>query len=296
MASRNVPPPAPDAYEPIRRAIRAEQKEIAREMLRPILNSRPTAEAWYLASQIADHQAQSVNFLRRALALDANHDGAKRGLLLLEGAKPSVTSIPNLVSTDGTTVAAGTKAVGRQNAPSRNWSRTLWLTFMLVLALAFAAFALDAIGAYQGLISAITVASGGPTPVSEVNGTPLAQVEGAAAVVPASQSKTASSRDADVIENGYLHEYQFTATTPQDITVNIQFYSLAARRVSHNIAVVAPDGTDLFPACTATGAPTDDRSVNVTCPLVNTGLYRVRVLGRSGESVGAYTIGVQRPE
>ena len=37
MASRNTPPPAPDPYEPIRRAIRADQQDTAREMLRPIL-------------------------------------------------------------------------------------------------------------------------------------------------------------------------------------------------------------------------------------------------------------------
>ncbi len=296
MASRNPPPSATDVYEPIRKAIRAEQKDTAREMLRPILTSQPTAEAWYLAAQIASNRAQSVNFLRRALALDPEHYAAKRGLLLLEGAKASVTTMPDLTATGTTAATAGSKARASTSAPSRRWSRIGLLIFMLVLIVALAAFALDAVGVYQGLFTGITIASGGPTPISAINGVPLAQADNAAALAPAAQSKQANSRDADIIENGYLHEYRFLASTAQQITVNVQFYSLAAKRVSHNIAVVGADGIDIFPRCSQTAASEVDTAVNVTCSIVNPGTYLVRVLGRSGESVGAYTIGVQRPE
>lgn len=297
MANRNTPPPTVDVYEPIRKAIRAKETDAAREMLRPILTSQPTAEAWFLASQIAANRAQSINFLRRALALDPDHVGAQRGLLMLEGKKPSVTTMPNLVPIEGSAPATpGSKARDISKPPSRRWSRIGCLAFMLVLILAFAALALDALGVYQGLITGITIVSGGPTPVSEIDGTPLAQVDNAAALVPAAQSKQAIARDADIIENGYLHEYRFNATTPQKITVSIQFFSLAAKRVSHNIAVLAPDGTDIFSRCTQASASEIDSTVNVTCQVIDPGTYLVRVLGRSDESIGAYLIGVQRLE
>lgn len=61
-------------------SIRYGDKKRAQELLKPILKENPSAEAWYLASQAANTDAQMVKFLQKAVELDPSHEKASRAL------------------------------------------------------------------------------------------------------------------------------------------------------------------------------------------------------------------------
>lgn len=61
-------------------SIKYGDKKRAQELLKPILKQSPSAEAWYLASQAANSDAQMVKFLEKAVALDPSHETASRAL------------------------------------------------------------------------------------------------------------------------------------------------------------------------------------------------------------------------
>jgi hypothetical protein len=75
--------------------------------------------------------------------------------------------------------------------------------------------------------------------------------------------------------------------------VYVQFLSLAANRVSRNVVVLRPDGSNATPTCTQDAILQGDNNVTLDCPIDKTGTWKVRILGRDRESVGAYFVGIQ---
>lgn len=73
-----------DGLDEIRSTIRRGEAERARQMLRTKLMSNPTAELYYLASQVAINEEQRRDFLDKTLALDPDHADARRDLQALE--------------------------------------------------------------------------------------------------------------------------------------------------------------------------------------------------------------------
>jgi hypothetical protein len=98
---------------------------------------------------------------------------------------------------------------------------------------------------------------------------------------------------ADVIEPGYAHDFTFDAETGSEIAIYVQFLSVAANRVSRNVVVLRPDGSDATPTCDRDAILEGDNNVTYICTIDADGTWVVRVLGREKESVGAFFIGEQ---
>lgn len=94
-----------DGLDEIRSSIRRGDAERARQMLRTKLMSNPTAELYYLASQVARSDEQRRDFLDKTLALDPSHEAASHDLKAIErGENPDPFSAMD--STPGSDPAA----------------------------------------------------------------------------------------------------------------------------------------------------------------------------------------------
>lgn len=78
-------------FTPIYEALQRNDKEVARDLLRPILQAQPdSAEAWYLAAQAARNASQQRHFLEKATALDPLHAKAANALHTLDQPQPPI--------------------------------------------------------------------------------------------------------------------------------------------------------------------------------------------------------------
>lgn len=73
-----------DDYYDIEAAIRIGHVDYARERLRDTIQENPDAEAWYLAALVALTPEQHVLMLENALALNPQHERARRALELAQ--------------------------------------------------------------------------------------------------------------------------------------------------------------------------------------------------------------------
>ena len=305
---------AADPLAPIREALRNGDKAAARRLLPPLIKAQPSADLWTLAAQACDKQEDAIKCLRKALELDPLHSRANRMLFKLEGAKPPTAEEWQRLTTQQPRSAPAPKVDPIPlKKPKRQRRLNPWrvigcLSFLL-LGSACSLFTLNMVGVISGMFTTATVLLGGPTPVSQWEGQPLVEVTNAPVVVPPSQSEVigdASSeqdfaertstggRDADVLEPGYSHEYRFDARRGASYAIYIQFLSLDANRVSRNVAVIRPDGTDATSLCDRSSILEGDNNVTYICDIDATGEWKVRILGRDGESVGAYFVGIER--
>jgi len=292
---------------PIRTALKDGDTATARRLLTPILADQPSADAWTLAAQACATPDAAIQCLRKALLLDAQHSAANRLLFKLEGAIP-----PSALQQQ-----AREQAVARQTAetlrqslpPTANplivdkqpqrprkpvspWRYVGCFGGLLLLA-SFTLIVLNMAGIVSGVLGTISRFTGGAPPIMEVDGVPLARVEDAAYVLPAAQSEPALVRDTDVLDHGYLHEYTFDGVRGREVGIYVQFLSLGANRVSRNVAIVRPDGSDGRRACQQDTILEGDNNIVYVCTLDADGLWRVRIAGRAGESIGAYFVGVE---
>ncbi len=278
-----------DPLQPIRDALRIGDKAAAQKLILPLLKQQPTADLWYMAAQACTTQDKAIVCLRHALALEPQHSAANRLLFKLEGAKPP--SEEEQPSVEALTADIPLKKV--KNRKKRSGSRTLVLICLLLFAVSCSTITLNLIGLISGPVTVVTELTGGATPVSQLDGTPLGQVDDAPLRVQPSQTKPIQQRDADVLEPGYEHEYTFTARQGQDMAIYVQFLSLGANRVSRNVIVLRPNDSDATSTCQRDTIIQGDNNLTLTCPIDVTGTWKVRILGRAGESVGAYFVGVQ---
>jgi len=86
-----------DDYYNIEAAIRTGDVAYARELLRDILQTTPTAEAWYLAALVATDLQQHINYLKKALEYDPDHIRARRALQQAK-ARPTVSASQSLLA------------------------------------------------------------------------------------------------------------------------------------------------------------------------------------------------------
>jgi hypothetical protein len=279
----------------IRDALDAGDKVAARKLLRPLLAQQPTAEIWYLAARACEKDEQAVKALRKALELEPLHTQANRLLLRLEGGRPERPQITPL-----TTPVTPLK---EENLPPLKKvryqrKRTVWtyvgcggsillsLTAMLIVANFTGS---PILGELLGFFS-------GSSPVREIEGTPVEQREDAPLVVTPQQSRDLSSEQtlSDTLSSGYAHEYTFSARGGEEVAVMVQFLSPTANSVSRNVVILNPDGENAERSCLRDRILQGDNGVVLTCQINRSGLWRVRIFGRDGESTGAYVVGVER--
>ena len=70
--------------QPVVDALQQKNKELARELLRPILANHPSADAWVLAAHAAQTREQAILFAKKALRQDPDSERAARLLQQLE--------------------------------------------------------------------------------------------------------------------------------------------------------------------------------------------------------------------
>ena len=281
-----------DSLQPIRDTLKAGDKKAAQRSLRRLLRTQPTADAWVLAAQSCGKKDEAIFCLKQALKLQPQHSRANRLLLRLEGAKPPTPIIEEQPSLEALADIPLRKV--RRTKRKRSTSRTIIILSVLVIGISISAVTMNMAGLITGPITAVTELTGGATPVKEIGGKPISQVENAPLLVEPSQTKPLQHQDADVIEPGYAHEYTFAASKGQDVAIYVQFLSIAANHVSRNVVVLRPDDSDATPKCDRDAILAGDNNVTFTCTIDTSGIWKVRILGRDKESVGAYFVGVQQ--
>jgi hypothetical protein len=177
----------------------------------------------------------------------------------------------------------------------RSAARTIVLISVLLLSMVCSVITLNMAGIITGPITVLTQALGGGAPVTQIDGKPLSEVSNAPLLVEPSQSKPLNeNRDANVIEPGYVHEYTFDAERGAEMAVYVQFLSLAANKVSRNVVVLRPNDSDATSACEHNTILQGDNNLTLICRIDDSGTWKVRILGRDQESVGAYFVGAER--
>lgn len=280
-----------DPLPPIHDALKSGDKKTAQMLLQPLLKNQPSAEAWYLAAQACTTDEKAIWCLRKALELEPQHSGANRLLFRLEGAKPA--SAQEQTSAANSDVPLKEVKRAKPVAKKRGTRRIIVVLSVLLLGSSCSLFTMNMVGLISGPITFLTQLMGGANPVTEVEGVPLAQVEDAPLRMTPSQSEPLEARDTDVLEPGYLHEYTFSGQTGREMAVYVQFLSLAANRVSRNVVVMRPDGSNATRQCERDAILQGDNNITLTCSIDAGGTWKVRILGRAGESVGAYFVGVE---
>ncbi|MFN8531729.1 MAG: hypothetical protein U0670_24245 [Anaerolineae bacterium] len=300
-------PTMPPDLQPIKDALAAGDKKTAQQLIRPLLQAQPTADLWVLAAQACATKEASINCLRRALALDPYHTQANCLLLKVEGVKPAEAIRADEAAAQAAAAASEAaraahpiiaedtlrKKQSRAKKPKGRGSCLVRLLLLMLLSTSCTMLTLNLVGVVSGPLSAIGQLMGGPTPIANWEGTPIAEVANAALVVPAAQSKPVQPRAVDVLEPGFLHEYVFQATLNTEVAIYIQFLSTAANNVGRNVAIVNPQGDDVTRHCEQRGVIEGSNNIMYTCPIQEAGTWQVRLLGRANESVGAYFIGFE---
>lgn len=284
----------------IQTALSANDKKTAQRLLIPLLKLQPTADLWVLAAKAANTQEQAIDFLRRALALDAYHNEANRLLLKIEGVKPLAEQQQEQQSRQ--TFASQQAKLGKELPALKqtrrkpvNWGRRLLtLLLFMVFSASCTAITLNLVGVITGPVTAITVITGGPQPVTLLDGVPIGQIDDAVLRIEPSQVKAALQRDTNVLDPGYVHAYTFNARDGETYAIYVQFLSVTANRVSRNVALVSPNGGNRTANCQRDQILQGDNNIVLTCTVSATGEWTVRVLGRENESVGVYFIGVDK--
>lgn len=275
----------------------------ARRHLKKILKKEPSAQAWYLAALAIDDDMQKISCLREALKLDEFHSASNRLLYKIEGGVPLHEVEKQRLHEEKlkTREIKPLKKIERQmkqdrfqkhRARQRRRTR-LGCVFSLMLSISCTMFSVSLIGLLPGFIGTVTILIGGPAPVYDIEGTPIEDREDALLVMTPAQSNEASNQEVDVMDHGYLHEYQFDARRGKNYAIYVQFMSLTANHVSRNVAIINESGFEVTGTCERESILEGDNGVAYICRANSSGVWSVRVLGINGESIGAYFIGVE---
>jgi len=291
------------SLEQIQKLIDSDRKKEARQQLKQILATEPSADAWYMTALVVPKDLDKIRCLREALKLDEFHSPANRLLYQIEGGIPLAErekrkrhqeELKNREFVPPEKIEREMKPDRFQKHKARQRQRTrLGCLFSLMLSVSCSMFAFSAIGMLPGFIGAVTGFFGGPAPVYDLDGTPIEDVTDALIVMTPAQSNDSSSQEVDIMDHGYLHEYTFGARQGTTYAVYVQFMSLNANAVSHNVAVINEIGEDVTYLCERETILEGDNGVTYLCTADSSGEWSVRILGINGESVGAYFVGVE---
>lgn len=279
------------------------EKKRARKQLKVLLKSEPTPQAWYMAALVVDDEDQQINCLREALKLDEFHSPSNRLLFEIEGGMPRAErekrkkheeELKNREITPLEKIERQKKQDRFQRHRARQRGRTrMGCLFSLLLSVSCSMFSASMIGMLPGFIGTVTTLIGGPQPVYEIEGTPIEQREDALQVMTPAQSNPASNQDVEIMDHGYLHEYEFTVRQGKTYAAYVQFMSLNANHVSQNVAIMNDKDQDVTYLCEREHILEGDMGIAYICTANSSGTWAVRILGINGESVGAYFIGVE---
>lgn len=291
-----------DKLEQVRAAMSRGEMDKAHKMVRWLLKNEPSADAWFLAAQLVDDKDEKIKALRQAIRLDTWHKDANLLLYKLEGSKPKEV-IKRETEWDR---KAGEKPVTEikrqlkedryQKQAARHRTYTRYGCFFSILFSVF--FSLTVFRAAGLLSSGMTVKFASlfnqPTPVEAFQGTPIALINRPHLLMTPSRVEPAVAQDVEILDAGYLHEHIFNGVSGGEYAIYVQFLSLNAKKVARNIMIVDPNKGEAGQRCAAQQMLQDGTNMIYTCLIDVPGTWRVLILGRDTESVGAYFIGVQK--
>lgn len=279
-------------------------KKRARHYLKLVLKEEPSADAWYMMALTLDDELQQIKCLRNALKLDAFHSPSNRLLHKVEGGMPlhEQEKLKQEKEKRETREVVPLKPIERemkkdrfQRHAERQRRRTRYgCLFSFLLSASCSLFAVTAIGLLPGFIGTMSTLFGGPVPVHAIEGTPIEDREDAIVIMTPVQSNEASNQEVEIMDHGYLHEYKFDAIQNESYAIYVQFMSVNANHVSRNVAIIDPEGSDATGICERQRILEGDMGTAFTCQANMSGEWAVRVLGVTGESVGAYFVGVEK--
>jgi hypothetical protein len=282
--------------KPIRDALDAGDKEAARKLLRPLLAQQSTPDLWCLAARACYTDEQAIKALRKALALEPLHSQANRMLHKLEGARPGEPPPLTPLTTPVTPLRENELPPLKKVKYERK--RTSW-TYIgcagsILLSLTATLIVMNFTG--SPILGNLLGFVSGSTPVREIEGTPVQEREDAPLVVTPQQSKELANEQTvtDTLSGGFAHEYTFDAVAGDEVYVMVQFLSPTANSVSRNVVILNPDGESAEGLCMRDRILQGDTGTVLSCRIDGTGVWRVRIFGRDGESTGAYVVSVER--
>jgi hypothetical protein len=323
----------PDTLLPIIKAIESGNKKLAKRLLRPLLDHQPTADVWYIASQLYDKREHQITCLRRALALDPTHRGARRGITKLRQesnadfvdlADPRFDfTLPPLSALVGDADPTPAPPPNYEQISKKIWNkkRTSWayigLGASILLTLSLSYFVLTVLGSplpahLRSIFSGSPPAETDGTPVfgrpvgtinqpqsSSAESNPSAQsieTPSPRIFVQASQSKPLELQKplSDVLDPGFTHEYTFRGNSGEELAIGVQFFSPTAQKVGPNVAVLDPDDLNAEGHCQRDSILKDNSGVAFICQIHVTGNWKLQLFGRAGESTGVYVVTVER--
>ncbi len=292
-----------ESLQAIETLIKTGQKSEARQKLKTILRDDPSADAWYLTALAVDDESHKVKCLREALKLDEFHSPANRLLYKIEGGMPQAErekrkrheeELKKKEIVPLEKIEREIKKDRFQKHRERQKQRSrMGCLFGLMLSVSCSMFSFSAIGMLPGFIGTVSGFLGGPPAVYDIEGTPIDEVRDAVEIVPASQVKPATDQEVDIMDHGFLHEYEFSVRRGKSYAVYVQFMSLNANAVSKNVVIVNESDESVMDTCERENILEGDLGVAYICKASSSGDWAVRILGVTGESIGAYFVGVQ---
>ena len=299
---------------PVMRAINDGDHSRARQLLKSVLQTKPSAEAWYQASRVTEQPDHEVVCLKSAIAVDPRHIDARRRLAALgveirstvevaavtareEIAMPDMDDLTKGLTPEPTAATGLSKEdLAELRKPSRRKKRGTWfwvgVAGAILLGLSSTYFVMLVMG--SGIPGQLRGLIFGEQPVTEIEGVPLADVPDAIMQVEPSHGSELQRSEAvaEVMEPGFVHEHVFQAYSGEELAIGVQFLSLNANRVGRNVVILDPDGREV--RCQRDRILQGDNGAVLSCRISKTGLWRLRILGREGESTGVYVISVER--
>jgi hypothetical protein len=215
----------------------------------------------------------------------------KGGAVQLVAPPASAAADPALLPSLEALTLPPKKAKPRRRGPLARPGCLLLALFSVVAASYFVASVLG-----LGIAGRIAAVLGGAPAVREYNGVPVDQLPDPALVVPADQTAPlrTGQQEMQVLHDGFLHEYRFEAAARTEVAIYVQFLSLTAKAVRHNVAVIDAAGQDARRRCQRDAILQDGSGVIFTCQVDRGGMWTVRIFGKEGESSGAYFVSVER--
>ncbi len=293
-----------DELLPVRDAIKYGHKAEARKLLRSLLKSNPSAEAWYLAAQTMDSRKQAIKCLRRALEMDEWHTQSNRMLHELEGAKPAeeIEKEKRRAMRDVQPLAPlareGKEAPNLRRARKQKGRNQALLGLGclggLTMALVGAFFIMNVLGV--SLLGDVMCRLGiEECPVYEIEGTPVELLDDAVYRVEPDQVKDAPFGEQIIgtLQPGHSHEYEFDASVGDEVVIMVQFQP-TVNGVTRNVGIFDSEGYIAEEVCTREYFFEDDFGTILACTIDKDGRWKVRIFGREGESVGVYLLMLER--
>ncbi len=291
-----------DKFEKIRAALQAGELDKARKMVRWLLKNEPSAEAWYLAAQVVEAKDEKIKCLRQAITLDTWHKAANLELYKIEGSTPTeiVQRQTEWTRKAGEKPVTEIKRQLKQDRFQQQAQRHRVYTRMgCVCSIFFSIFFSLSVFRAAGLMSAglsraLAQLFNQPKPVDAINNTPIAMISKPQLILTPSQVKAASPQGVEVLDAGYVHEHNFIGVPGVEYAVYVQFISATAKHVTRNVTIVDPNNGEAGQRCPVEHVLQDDTNVSFVCNVDVPGKWRILIMGRDQESVGAYFVGVRK--